>query len=261
MTYKLCVCIKVVPRSAVAKRFDGTTHRLDRSGATELNPHDLYAVEEAVQLRERIGGELIAVTMAPDDGLESLRGALAMGVDRAVAVADPAIAGSDLLATSRVLAAALVRERPDVIVFGSLSADGGGAQLSAAVGERMGLPVLSGVRSIEVTDGRVRGIRQTTDSEVVVETVTPCIVGLGGSTNVPRYPAFRDIVAAKKKAIDCLSLADLGIDPATVGESGSRTEVLTITSPPTRNRGGDVVTDEGQGAAWLFEYLTSRGFA
>src|SRR4051794_1285798 len=208
---RICACVRVVPRSAVSKRLDATTHRLDRSGATELNPHDLYAVEEAVQLRERIGGELIAVTMAPADSLESLRGALAMGVDRAVAVADPAIAGSDLLATSRVLAAVLERERPDVIIFGSVSADGGGAQLWAAVGERMGLPVLSGVRSIEVTDGRVRGNRQTTDTEVVLETSTPCIVGLGGSTNVPRYPAFRDIVAAKKKQIERLSLADLAI--------------------------------------------------
>jgi electron transfer flavoprotein beta subunit len=261
MAPKVCACLKVVPRSAVAKRLDETTHRLDRSGASELNPHDLYAVEEAVQLRERIGGELIAVTMAPDDSLESLRGALAMGIDRAVAVADPAIAGSDLLATSRVLAAVLGRERPDVIIFGGLSADGGGAQLSAAVGERMGLPVLSGVRSIEVTDGRINGIRQTTDDEVVLESVTPCIVGLGGSTNVPRYPAFRDIVAAKKKAIDRLSLADLGIDPASVGQSGSRTDIISVASPPHRDRGGQVVTDEGQGAAWLFEYLVSRCFA
>ena len=198
--------------------------------------------------------------MAPEDGIESLRSALAMGVDRAVAVTDPAIAGSDLLATSRVLAAVLERERPDVIIFGSVSADGGGAQLWAAVGERMGLPVLSGVRSIEVSDGRVRGNRQTTDTEVVLETSTPCVVGLGGSTNVPRYPAFRDIVAAKKKQIERLSLADLAIDPATVGRSGSRTEVLTVASSPPRSRGGDVVTDEGQGAAWLFDYMSSRGF-
>ena len=261
MATKICACIKVVPRSAVAKRLDVATHGLDRSGATELNPHDLYAVEEAVQLRERIGGELITLTMTPEDGLESLRGALAMGIDRAVAVSDPALGGSDLLATSRVLAAALDRERPDVIIFGSVSADGGGAQLWAAVGERLGLPVLSGVRSIEVTGDRARGVRQTADSQVILETSTPCIVGLGGSANVPRYPAFRDIVAAKKKPIERLSLADLGIDAAAVGSSGSRTDVLTSGAPPPRMRKGEVVRDEGQGAAWLFDYLASRGFA
>ena len=261
MAAKICACVKVVPRSAVPMRMDATTLRLDRSGATELNPHDLYAVEEALQLRERVGGEVMTVTMASDDSLESLRGALAMGVDRAMAIADPAIVGSDLLGTSRVLASALQRERPDVIVFGSVSADGGGAQLWAAVGERMGVPVLSGVRSVEVVGEHIRGTRQTADGEVVLECPMPCIVGLGGSANIPRYPSFRDIVAAKKKPIERWSLADLGIDEGSVGQGGARTVVVAVAPPPPRRRAGEVIKDEGHGAAWLFDYINSRGLA
>ena len=260
MGMKVCACIKVVPRSAVPKRLDPGDHRLDRGGASEINPHDLYAIEEAVQLHETVGGELISVTMGPEDCLESLRGALAMGVDRAVAISDPALRGSDLLATSRVVAAALDREHPDVVIFGSVSADGGGAELWAAVGERTGLPVLSGVRSIEIIGDRVRGVRQTTDSEVILETSIPCIIGLGGSANVPRYPAFRDIVAAKKKPIERLSLADLGIDPKMVGPSGSGTDVHAASAAPRRARAGEIVRDDGQGAAWLFDYLSAQGF-
>jgi electron transfer flavoprotein beta subunit len=243
-------------------RMDPTTRRLDRSGATELNPHDLYAVEEALQLRDRVGGgELVTVTMAPEEGLESLRGALAMGVDRAVAIADPAIVGSDLLATSRVLAAALAREHPDVIVFGPLSADGGGAELWAAVGERMGMPVVSGVRSVEVVGDVLRGNRQTADDEVVLESPMPCIVGLGGSANVPRYPTFRDIVASRKKLIERLTLADLGIDAGSVGTAGARTRVVAVSTAPSRRGAGEVITDDGNGAAWLFDYITARGLA
>lgn len=258
---KICACIKIVPRAAVPMRMDPDTLQLDRSGATELNPHDLFTVEGALQLRERVGGELMTLTMAPEESLESLRGALAMGVDRAVAIADTALVGSDLLATSRVLAAALDREQPDVIIFGSLAADGGGALLWAAVGERMGIPVMSGVRSVEVSGDVVRANRQTADDEVVLDSPMPCIVGLGGSANVPRYPSFRDIVAAKKKTIERLWLADLGIDPAAVGRSGSRTAVLAVAPPPPRRRTGEIVTDEGSGAAWLFDFIASRGLA
>jgi electron transfer flavoprotein beta subunit len=242
-------------------RMDDTTLRLDRSGPTDLNPHDLYAVEEALRLRERMGGELVTVTMAPEEGLESLRGALAMGADRAVAVSDPAIAGSDLLGTSRVLAAALERERPDVIIFGALSADGGGAQLWAAVGERMGIPVVSGVRSVEVVDERVRGNRQTADDEVILESPMPCIIGLSGSATVPRYPSFRDIVTAKKKPIERLSLADLGIGLGSVGRAGARTQVIGVAPRPPRRGAGEVVVDDGTGAPWLFDYITTRGLA
>ena len=261
MGAKICACVKIVPRAAVPMRMDGTTFRLDRTGASELNPPDLFTVEAAVQLRERLGGELVIVTMAPEEHLESLRGALAMGVDRAVAVTDPAIVGSDLLGTSRILAAALAHEGPDVIVFGSVSADGGGAQLGAAVGERMRLPVMSGVRSVEIAGDRVRGNRQSAHAEVILEATMPCVIGLGGSANVPRYPTFRDIVAAKKKPIDRRSLADLGIDPATVGSAGSRAVASGVGPPPPRRAAGEIVRDEGAGAAWLFNWIHSRRLA
>lgn len=258
---KICVCVKVVPREAVQLRLDPELRRLDRTGASEINPSDQYAIEEALLLRDRAAAEVVTVSMGPADGVESLRAGLAMGVDRAVVVADPLLEGSDLVVTSRVLAAVLAREAPDVIVFGSQAADGGGALLWAAVGERLGVPVLSGVRNVEVADGRVRATRQLADGEQVLEAPTPCVVALSGSVNTPRYPSFRCVVAAKRKEIALLATADLGLDPEACGWKGARTTVLGLAAPPARPTSGQVVQDDGQAAEWLFTFLAQRGMA
>src|ERR1700682_1027910 len=132
---KIAVCVKHVPAGRL--RLDPGTKRLDRSGPGELNDVDLNAIEEALQLKEQNEGEVVVVSMGPDEAVESLRTALALGADRAILVSDPAAAGSDLLATSRVLAAALAREAPDLTLFGQQASDGSGAMLWAAVAERL----------------------------------------------------------------------------------------------------------------------------
>ncbi len=256
---KICVCVKVVPREAVQMRIDPATGRLDRTGATDINAADQYAIEEALCIRDRAGAEVIMVSMGPAAGAESLRPGLAMGADRAILVTDPLLEGSDLVATSRVLTAVLVREQPDLTIFGSQSTDGGGAMLWAAVAERLGLPLLSGIRDIEVAEGRVRAIRQLLDGDVVLEAPLPCVAALSGFVNTPRYPTFRDVLAAKRKEIATLSVAQLGLAPRDCGTDGSRTRVLGLAAPPPRRAAGRIVRDEGHGAEWLLGFLTERG--
>jgi electron transfer flavoprotein beta subunit len=259
---KIAVCVKVVPRSAVPMRLDPATGRLDRTGASEINPPDLFAIEEALQLRERLGeGEVVVVSVGPETGLESLRVALAMGADRLVAVSDEAIAGSDLIGTARVLAAALEPEAPDVVIAGSLSRDGSGGTIWGALAELLDRPVVSGVHTIEVADGRLRGTRQIVGGEQVVEASLPVVVSLAGSANSPRYPSFRDIVAAKKVELRGVGLAEIGLEPSAVGAGAARTTVLGVAPAPARRTAGEVVEDGGTGAAWLADLLIAKGLA
>ena len=261
MAIDIWVCVKVVPRTSVPLRLDPGSFRLDRSGPTEINPADLSAVEEALLLRGRTGGSITILTMAPEGGRESLRAALAMGADRAVCISDPAIEGSDLIGTARVLAAEIRAAGPDLVVFGPQSVDGRGTALPAAVAERLKLPLVSGVRTVDVADGGVRGGRQGVSAEQVLEAPLPCVIALSGSTNVPHYPSFRDIVAAKKQVIETRTLADLGVAPAEIGVAAARTSVRAIAAPPARRAAGEVIEDSGNGAAWLEAFLTARGLA
>ncbi len=151
------MCVKQVPEGA-GKRLDPGTKRLDRSGEGALNAFDAHAVEEALRIKERSGdGEVVVVSVGPDKAADALRKTLAMGADRAVLVSDEAAAGSDLVATSLILARALEREQPDLILFGQQAADSDGAVLWAAVAERLRRPMVSQVAELTVADGAVRG--------------------------------------------------------------------------------------------------------
>jgi electron transfer flavoprotein beta subunit len=257
----ICVSVKVVPREAIPLRIDPVTLRLDRSPASEMNPLDAHAVEAALVLAEQAGTEVVAVSMGPAEGTESLRTALAMGVARATVAADPMLEGSDLLATSRVLAEVIAREAPRLVLFGAQSADSGGAMLSVAVAERLGWPLLFNVWRVSAEGDRVVGTRQEPDGSVDLEAPAPCVVALSGAMNTPRYPTFRDIVAAKRKAIRTVSAAELGIGPDDAGARGSGTRVLSVEPAPPRRSTGTIVTDEGDGARFLFDFLTQRGLA
>src|SRR5580765_1578427 len=151
---KIAVCVKQVPEQA--KRIDPQTLRLDRTGEAGLNQFDVNAVEEALRIKEQTGdGEVVLVSVGPERALEALRKALAMGADRALVVADDALAGSDLVATSRVLAAALEREAPDLVLFGQQASDSDGAVLWAAVADRLRLPLVSQAADLTVGDGAI----------------------------------------------------------------------------------------------------------
>jgi electron transfer flavoprotein beta subunit len=255
---KIAVCVKEVPDAAVHKRIDPNTKRLDRSGEGALNQFDSQAVEEALKLKEAGGeGEVVLVSMGPAGALDSLRKALAMGADRAVLVSDDAAAGSDLVATSRVLAAALEREGADLVLFGQQSSDSDGAVLWSAVADRLRCPVISQVAELTVADGRVRGKRQTEFGYDVIEAPLPAILAVSDAINEPRYPSLKGIMGAKKKPQESLAGSDLGLDAGSLGEQGSGTRVLALADPPAR---GDArkIEDDGSAAGQIADFLAEK---
>jgi electron transfer flavoprotein beta subunit len=254
---KIAVCVKQVPDATVHKRIDPATKRLDRSGEAALNPTDLNAVEEALRIKEAHGGEVVLVSLGPEKAVESLRKALAMGADQALLVADEAAAGSDLLGTSRILAAALERVAADLVLFGQSSSDGDGAVLWAAVADRMRRPVISQVASLTVNGGSVTGKRQTEHGYDVISAPLPAIVAVSDAINEPRYPSLKGIMGAKTKPQETSSVQDLGLATETVGEAGSKTEVLALGTPPAR---GDIVKieDDGSAAQKILDYVLER---
>ncbi len=254
---KIAVCAKVVPDATVHKRLDPTTFRLDRSGDATINPTDVNAVEEALRLKEAQGGEVVVLTMGPPKSLDALRKALAMGADRAVVVSDEAAAGSDLLATATVLAAALEREAADLVLFGQASADADGSVLWAAVADRLRRPLVSQVAELTVADGELTGKRQTEFGYDVIAAPLPAVVAVSDAINEPRYPSLKGIMGAKSKPTETLALADLGLDVSAAGEAGSRTAVRSL-SPPAP-RGEQVrIEDDGAAADKIVAYLAER---
>jgi electron transfer flavoprotein beta subunit len=254
---KIAVCVKQVPDATVHKRMDAATKRLDRSGEAALNPTDLNAVEEALRLKEADGGEVVLVSLGPEKAVDSLRKALAMGADRAVLVSDESAAGSDMLATSRILAAALAREEADLVLFGQAANDSDGAVLWAAVAERLQRPVVSQVATLTVEGSTVTGKRQTEHGYDVIEAPLPAVVAVSDAINEPRYPSLKGIMGAKTKPQETLALDALGLAADDAGEGGSKTTVLELGPPPSR---GDQVKieDDGSAAEKVLEYLVER---
>jgi electron transfer flavoprotein beta subunit len=255
---KIAVCVKQVPETTASKRIDPETKRLDRSGEGALNHFDTQAVEEALRIKERDGdGEVVLVSMGPERALDSLRKALAMGADRAILVSDEQAAGSDLVATSRALAAVLEREGAELILFGQQGADSDGAVLWAAVAERLRRPVISQVAELELADGKVKGKRQTEFGYDVIEASLPAVIAVSDAINEPRYPSLKGIMGAKKKPQETLTAADLGLDSNGLGEAGSGTSVVALNDPPAR---GDAlkIDDDGNAPEKIVEFLVER---
>jgi electron transfer flavoprotein beta subunit len=255
---KVVVCVKEVPDAAAPKRLDPQTKRLDRSVPGALNEFDTHALEEGLRVKEAGGdGEVVAVLMGPPEAADSLRKALAVGADRAVHIVDDALAGSDFLATSKVLAKAVEREEADLVLFGQQGADSDGAVLWAAVADQLRLPVVSQAASLELGDGKVKAKRQTEYGYDVIESPLPCVVAVSDAINEPRYPSLKGIMGAKKKPQQQASVADLGLTSLETGEQGSRTEVLAISEPPAR---GDTmrIEDDGNAAERIVQYLNEK---
>jgi electron transfer flavoprotein beta subunit len=252
---KIAVCVKHVPEGH--SRLDPSSKRLDRSGEGALNHFDANAVEEALRLKGDSDTEVVVVSLGPAKAADSLRKALAMGADRAVLVSDDAAAGSDLVATSRVLAKALERENADLVLFGQQASDADGAVLWAAVAERLRRPVVSQVAELKLENGSLRLKRQTEFGYDVIEAPLPAVIAVSDAINEPRYPSLKGIMGAKKKPFDTLSLGDIGVDAGDAGEAGSKTEVLALGEPPSR---GDArkIEDDGSAAQQIVDFLAEK---
>jgi electron transfer flavoprotein beta subunit len=243
---RIVVLTKPVPDPASGGERLLPDGRLDRANSPAVvNGNDEYVLEKALKLIEGAGeGEVILLTMAPESAPETMRKALAMGATRGVLVTDPAIAGSDTVATTHILAAALKTLEFDLAFAGVDTSDGTAGVVAPGVAALTGLPYLSYAASIDPDEGarKVRVKRITADGYDVLEAPMPALISGTQALGEPRYPSLKGIMAARQKEITTLSLADLGIDAASVGSEGATTKV--VDSRPPEARGATKVVRE-----------------
>ena len=258
-TLNIVVCVKQVPDTAVERTLtpEGTLDRESPDGL--INELDEYAIEEGLKIAEAHGGEVTILSMGPAKAADSVRKALSMGADKAVHVLDDGLAGSDALATSAALAAALTRVGFDLVILGSESTDARTGVVPAMLAERLGVPQLTLAATVEVSGAGVTVRRLTEDGYAVVTGSLPAVVSVVEKINEPRYPTFKGIMAAKKKPVQTLTLADLAVDTGSVGLAGAATGIADWAARPPRTA-GVVVKDEGDGGSQVAGFLAERKF-
>ena len=266
---KIAVCVKYVPDATGDRHFedDKTVDRVGVDGL--LSELDEYAVEQALQIKEKADSadevEVTAVCVGPEQAVDAVRKALQMGADRGVHVVDDSIAGSDAIATSLVLAKAIEQGGDgggsyDVVMCGMASTDGSMSVVPAMLAERLSLPQLTLASKVETQGDQVRIQRDGDVATEVVGGTMPLVISVTDQSGEARYPSFKGIMAAKKKPLETLSLSDLGIDAGDVGLSVAWTEVEETTARPPREAGEIVKDEEGSGAKALADFLAAKKF-
>jgi electron transfer flavoprotein beta subunit len=256
----IVVCVKQVPDTAVERSLRADDGRLDRQTPDGLiNELDEYAIEEGLRIAEAHGGEVTILSMGPGKAADSVRKALSMGADKAVHLSDDALAGSDALATSYAISQVLKQTGFDLVICGSESTDARTGVLPAMLAERLGVPQLTLASKVDIDGTSVTIRRVSEDGYETVVAELPAVLSVVEKINEPRYPSFKGIMAAKKKPVATMSLADAGIDAAGVGQDGSATEVADFAAAPPR-QAGQIVTDEGDGGTKAAGFLAERKF-
>ncbi|MFI0419433.1 electron transfer flavoprotein subunit beta/FixA family protein [Spongiactinospora sp. 9N601] len=258
----IVVCVKQVPDTATERKLRSDDKTLDRDAVDGvINELDEYAVEEALKLKEAHGGEatVTVLTMGPAKATETIRKALAMGADKAVHLTDDALHGSDALSTSYAMAQALGRIGFDLVVLGSESTDARTGVLAAMLAERLGVAQLTQAKKVEVSGTSIAVERVTEYGYDKVEATLPAVVSVVEKINEPRYPSFKGIMAAKKKPVETLSVADVGIAADQVGLAGAWSEVAEFAVAPPRGA-GTIVKDDGDGGTKTADFLVTKKF-
>jgi electron transfer flavoprotein beta subunit len=260
----IVVLVKYVPDATADRQFedDFTVDRVNVDGL--LSELDEYAVEQSLQIKEKRDGEEItvtALTVGPEAAEAAVRKALQMGADKGVHVVDDAIAGSDSIATSLVLAKAIEKLGPvDLVVGGLASTDASMSVVPAMLAERLGLPQVTLASVVETQGDQIRIKRDGDVATEVIGGTLPLVLSVTDQSGEARYPSFKGIMAAKKKPLETWSLADLGVDAGQVGLGAAYTAVEETAARPPRTA-GEIVTDEdGSGAKALAEFLASKKF-
>lgn len=247
----IVVCIKQVPDTQSVK-LDPEHNTLIREGVDAIvNPFDMYAIEEAIRLRDQLGGQVTAISMGPPQAEAALREAIAMGVDQAILLSDIAFAGSDTWATSYILSQAIKKldPAPALVLFGKQAADGDTAQVGPGVAANLDWPQITYVRKIEeISDENIIAERMLESGYEVIESSMPCALTVVKEINEPRLPSLKGKMAARKATIPTWSATDIDADPAKTGLNGSPTRVVKIFSPPPR-QGGEILEGEPQDIA------------
>ncbi len=249
------VCVKQIPDPADPGAIDPETKTLKRDVKLILDESDSYGVEYALQLVEGAGGGSVTlISMAPNNETSGLRTALAMGAEGAMLISDDALQGSDALSTAKVLAAAIGRNTPDLVMAATESSDGYTGTVPEQLAALLDLPSVTFAKEITVGDGSMTVKRQTEDGYDQVECPLPAVVSVTAGVVEPRYPSFKGIMAAKNKPVEELTCADLGIEPSAVGWAGAGQEIVDIVEAPAREA-GEKIEDEGDAHERIVAFL------
>lgn len=258
---KIVVTVKLVPDPNAEKKIDPQTRRLVRTGVeTVLNPYDEYALEAALQLKERAGGDarVTVFSMAPESLRETLRKALAMGADDAVLLSDAGLEGSDVWATAYAIAAALRKLEFDLLIVGGLTDDSSTGAVPGALAEHLQLPCITNARKVEVDGGTIKVERETDVGYQTVSAPLPALLTTALTFGEPRYASLKGIMGAKKKTITAQTLADLALEYG-VGSGGSKTELQSFAPPAPRGKGQTIEAADGAaGARAIFDFLQEK---
>ncbi|MGH8946400.1 MAG: electron transfer flavoprotein subunit beta/FixA family protein [Acidimicrobiia bacterium] len=247
---KVVVCVKQIPDPATPYRLDEENHWLIRPEDQILDDTDRYGVEMGLQLAGD-DDTVTLVSMGPSGNAQGIRQALAMGADKAVIVDDAKLKGSDAVATARVLAAVVEREGFDLVIAGTESTDGYSGVVPQMLAELLGAPALTYATEVRVDEGQATIHRQTAEGYDVVTSPLPAVVSVTAGVVEPRYPTFKGIMEAKKKEVETLSLADLGVD-ATVDQ-----RVVSVSEAPERTAGRKI-EDEGEAHLEIVKLLEAK---
>jgi electron transfer flavoprotein beta subunit len=257
----IVVLIKQVPDTWSERKLSDGDYTLDREAADAvLDEINERAVEEALLIKERQGDDstVTVLTAGPERATEAIRKALSMGADKAVHLVDEQLHGSDMVQTGWALARALgTIEGAELVIAGNEATDGTGGAVPAIIAEYLGLPQLTHVRKLSVEDGKVTGERETDDGVFTLEASLPAVVSVNEKINEPRFPSFKGIMAAKKKEVTKLTLAEIGVEADEVGVANAGSKVLSSTPKPPKTA-GEKVTDEGEGGKKVAEYLQAQ---
>ncbi|MDD5120011.1 MAG: electron transfer flavoprotein subunit beta/FixA family protein [Candidatus Omnitrophica bacterium] len=241
----IIVCIKQVPETTEV-RINPETNTLIREGVKSIiNPFDMYAIEEAVRLKERFGGKVSVVTMGPPQADGALREAISMGADEGYLVCDRAFAGSDTWATSYTLAGAIKKIGAfDLVICGKQASDGDTAQVGPGISTHLDIPQVTYVKKVEeATDKYMRVERMLEEGYEIIETPLPTLLTVVKEINEPRIPSLKGLMRAKSAKITTFTQKELNLDPQQIGLCGSPTQVVKIFTPAPRC-GGQMLTGE-----------------
>lgn len=249
---KIAVCIKQVPDTEARLRISGDGKWIDEEDLSfVINESDNYALEEAIQIAERTSGEVVVFSLGPERVREALRKALALGALRAVHLKDPGFLGGDSLAVGRALAAAIRAEGFDLVMTGSQSDDVGFGSTGSVIAGELGWPHAWLVMGVEL-DAAGKKAKVTREMEAGMNEIAnldlPAVLEIQAGLNKPRYASLKGIMQAKKKEISEPTPGDLGLAPETLGEGGSKIEVLSVAFPEA-GKGAQIIEGDAETAA------------
>jgi len=234
---RIIVCVKQAIDVSQIKVDTATRRLITIDAPKKISDFDKNALEEAIRLKEKFGGEIVTVTVGPEDAKTTIREALAMGADKAYVISDPVFEGSDTLAISYILAEAVKKLGSfDLIMCGEASVDSFSAQVGPRLAERLNIPIITYVKKLTLEDDTVTVERNLEDSYETIKAKTPLLLTVTKELNEPRIPSLMAIMKASKKEVVVWKATDLNISKEKVGELGSAIRVVSVLAPKVERK-------------------------